>query len=268
MVQPRTASALTAVVLTLLTTASATTSAIAATADAPATATVVADWDKRTLTYRAAAGQANDLQVMDMPGGTETRRVAFNDEVPIQAGEPCTQPDPNDATRVVCELPADSPLLDDIRILLGDGDDGMFTDAPGVRLVDGGAGSDELHAHSAQVVLGGGGDDMLMGRVVMDGGDGMDHLMGDDGRQYLSGGRGDDHIEAYGGDDAVYAGSGEDHVSGGQGGDVILGGHDDDVLAGDEGADVLHGNHGDDTLHGGEGADRLVGGPGRDEVTQ
>ncbi|MDT0317778.1 calcium-binding protein [Streptomyces millisiae] len=221
-----------------------------ATESAEATATLVVDRGGRSITYRAAAGQVNDLQITDMPGGTDVRRIAFNDEVTINAGAPCAQPDPRDPTRVVCELPADSDAAGDIRVLLGDGDDAFFTNAPGVSVVHGGAGHDELHAHTSHTVLGGDGDDMLMGGVVMRGDAGMDHLMGDDRDQYLWGGSGDDHVEAYGGDDVVSADSGDDHVAAGEGDDVVFGGR------------------GDDMLDGGPGRDLLVGGPGDDEITR
>ncbi|MDT0343660.1 calcium-binding protein [Streptomyces litchfieldiae] len=242
--------ALSTTALTLLAIGSAITPASATGADADTTATITADWRGQSLIYRAGAGQANDLQIMDMPPSADVRRIAFNDEVPIRAGDNCTQPDPNDATRVVCELPANADLPGGIRVLLGDGDDQFFSDAPGVSTVHAGAGDDELHAHSARVVLGAGGDDMLMGGVVMDGGDGMDHLMGDYRDQYLWGGADNDHIEAFGGDDFVSAGSGDDHVDGG------------------EGDDVLSGGRGDDMIVGGPGTDRVWGGPGADEITE
>ncbi|GAB2869649.1 calcium-binding protein [Streptomyces mayteni] len=250
----RISSAGAATALALLTSATLTWPAAAAAATTGGTtggtATVGADRGRQSITFRAAPGQANDLQVMDMPGGGDVRRIAFNDEVPIRAGDHCAQPDPNDATRVVCELPADGPRSDSIKVLLGDGDDTAFTESPGVSVVDGGAGNDELHAHSAHTVIGGSGDDMLMGGVVMLAGDGMDHLMGDGRNQYLWGGAGDDHIEASGGDDIVYADSGDDHVDAGEGDDIVFGGR------------------GDDTLVGGPGTDRLWGGPGTDEITE
>ncbi|TDC27721.1 calcium-binding protein [Streptomyces sp. 8K308] len=273
MTPSRISPAVTVAALTLLATGSAIGPAVAAQTGRPseaaeATATLAVDRDGRSLTYRAAAGQANDLQITAMPGGPDVRRIAFNDEVTISAGAPCTQPDPGDPTRVVCELPADSAPADDIRVLLGDGDDAFFTVAPGVSVVQGGADDDELHAHSAHTVLGGDGDDMLMGGVVMRGDAGMDHLMGDDRDQYLWGGSGDDHVEAYGGDDVVSADSGDDHVVAGEGDDVVFGGRDDDMLMGEAGRDVLHGGSGDDTLDGGAGTDLLWGGAGTDEITQ
>ncbi|TDC74043.1 calcium-binding protein [Streptomyces hainanensis] len=257
-----------ATALALLTSAVVHGPAAAAGGTDGAAATVGADWSRQSITFRAAPGQANDLQVMDMPGGGDVRRIAFNDEVPIRAGDHCVQPDPNDATRVVCELPVDGPRPDTIKVLLGDGDDMAFTESPGVSVVDGGAGNDELHAHSAHTVVGGSGDDMLMGGVVMLGGDGMDHLMGDARNQYLWGGAGDDHIEASGGDDIVYADSGDDHVAAGDGDDIVFGGRGDDTLHGEAGDDLLSGDSGDDILVGGPGTDRLWGGPGNDEITE
>ncbi|HZG07276.1 MAG TPA: calcium-binding protein [Streptomyces sp.] len=230
----------------------------AAPAAADTAATISIDGDGRSVTHLAGSGQVNELQVTPMGAGTGVRRVAFNDEVPIRVGEQhCVQPDPNDATRVVCELPTADASSGEIRILLGDGDDEFFTDAPGVSVVHGGSGNDQLHAHSAHTVIGGQDDDMLMGGVVMHGGDGMDHLMGDDRGQVLTGGRGADHIEAHGGADTVHAGFGDDHVTGGSG---------DDFLSGGFGDDTVHGDSGNDTLLGGPGKDVLSGGPDTDTI--
>ena len=59
-----------------------------------------------------------------------------------------------DTTAVVCELPADSARPDRIDVLLGDGDDTIAAFTPGMNTVSGGAGDDELHAHTARTVLG------------------------------------------------------------------------------------------------------------------
>ncbi|MGP4111860.1 calcium-binding protein [Streptomyces sp. 4N509B] len=254
--QPRLVTTLSVTTLALLASGLATASASAQ--EAPAT--VSADWDSQSIAYLAADGQVNDLYVMSMGSVTEgSRRIGFNDEVPIQAGENCLYLDPSDDTFVVCELPTTSALPDDVQISLGDGDDYIFTSDPGVSVVDGGDGSDEMHAHSAKTIIGGAGDDMLMGGLVMLGGDGMDHLMGDDRDQELRGGRGMDHVEAFGGADVVYGNSGEDHVTGGRGDDVISGGPDNDTL---------YGNSGNDTIRGGGGDDTLSGGPDTDDVLQ
>ncbi|MFE3514106.1 calcium-binding protein [Streptomyces sp. NPDC059166] len=246
-----------AAVVTLLATGLAVTPAAAAPAATAAKAHVTADWATRSITFTAAAGQANDLHVVPMDQGDGIRRIGFRDSVPLEPGEHCAYLEPGSDTYVVCELPTGGSTPDRIDVLLGDGDDEIATSDPGVATVSGGPGDDILHAHTAHTVRGDAGDDMVMGRVVLDGGDGMDHLMGDDGDQRLWGGRGDDMIDAYGGADLVYAGQGDDHVMGGDGDDLLLGGPGDDTL---------HGEGGDDLVGGGPGKDVSEGGPGRDVV--
>ncbi|MER7700010.1 calcium-binding protein [Streptomyces sp. NPDC096095] len=250
-----------AVVVTLLATGLAAGLTAAPAAAAPTAtgqkARVGADWSRQSITFTAAAGQANDLHVVPMDRGDGARRIGFRDAVPLEPGDHCAYLEPGYDTYVVCELPTDRARPDRIDVFLGDRDDRIATSDPGVSTVRGGPGDDELHAHSAHTVRGDAGDDMVMGRVVLDGGDGMDHLMGDDGDQRLWGGRGDDMIDAYEGADVVYAGRGNDHVMGGDGDDVVLGGPGDDTL---------HGEDGDDLVVGGTGKDTVQGGPGRDLV--
>ncbi|MER5770210.1 calcium-binding protein [Streptomyces sp. NPDC001985] len=249
-----------AVAVALLATGLAVTPATAAPA-APATgvakARVSADWATQSIVFTAAAGQANDLHVIPRDLGDGVRRIGFRDAVPLQPGDHCAYLEPGDDSYVVCELPTGSPRPDRIDVFLGDRDDTIATSDPGVATVRGGTGDDTLHAHTAHTVRGDAGDDMVMGLAVLDGGDGMDHLMGDDSDQRLWGGRGDDMIEAYGGADVVHAGPGDDHAMGGDGRDVLLGG---------PGNDTLHGEGGDDLVSGGPGRDTLDGGPGRDIV--
>jgi Ca2+-binding RTX toxin-like protein len=235
-------------------------SGLAATpANAQSMTMVSADWDSQAIMYMAGEGQVNDLYVTALGIGEEVREIGFNDEVAIQPGDHCRYLDPEDDTFVVCELPTGGTAPDDIHVFLGDGDDGLFTNDPGVTAVHGGPGNDELHAHTARMVMGEEGDDMLMGADVLDGGDGMDHLMGDASDEELHGGRGDDMIDGYDGADTIYGNSGEDEVRAGRGHDLVSGGPDDDTL---------YGNSGNDIILGGPGADALSGGPGEDEVTQ
>ncbi|MGC4947076.1 calcium-binding protein [Streptomyces sp. DT224] len=231
-----------------------------ASAAVPATeakARVGADWETQSIVFTAAAGQTNDLSVYPMYTSDGIRRIGFRDVVPLAPGEHCAYAGAGDTTGVVCELPADRARPDRIDVFLGDGDDTVAAFTPGMNTVSGGAGDDELHAHTARTVLGDAGDDMVMGPGTLYGGDGMDHLMGDSENQRMWGGRGDDMIEGYGGDDTVYAGPGDDHVMGGDGRDIVFGGSGDDVV---------HGEGGDDFLCGGTGKDSLDGGDGRDIV--
>ncbi|MFH9606175.1 calcium-binding protein [Streptomyces sp. NPDC017448] len=241
-----------AAVVALLATGLAASPAVAAPA-AGGGARVGADWAKQSITFTAAPGQANDLHVVPMDRGDGVRRIGFRDAVPLRPGDHCTYLEPGVETYVVCELPTDRARPDRIDVLLGDGDDEIATSDPGVATVDGGPGDDTLHAHTAHTVRGGDGDDMVMGRVVLDGGEGMDHLMGDDGGQRMYGGRGGDMIEGYGGKDLVHAGPGDDHVMGGDGDDLLLGGPGDDMLHGEAGHDLIGGGPGEDTVDGGPG---------------
>ncbi|WP_049580406.1 calcium-binding protein [Streptomyces sp. SBT349] len=231
----------------LVATALAATPATAGSATAPAAISV--DWETRSLRYTAGEGQANDLYATWMGEGTGIRRIGFKDVVPIRIGDHCAYLDPADDTFVVCELPTGGSLPDDIRVSLGDGDDGFFTNDPGVSAVHGGPGHDDLHAHTAHLVTGGDGDDMLMGGVVMEGGAGMDHLVGEGTDETFFGGPGDDMIEGYGGADTVLGSSGDDEITGGDGDDALFGGLGDDTLSGDGGRDLI------------------LGGPGRDRIT-
>ncbi|MFJ9624325.1 calcium-binding protein [Streptomyces sp. NPDC101181] len=239
--------------IALLATGLATGPAVAAPTPSEGGARVGADWSKQSITFTAAPGQVNDLHVVPMDEGDGVRRIGFRDSVPLQPGDHCTYLEPGVDTYVVCELPTGSARPDRIDVFLGDGDDEIATSDPGVATVSGGPGDDTLHAHTAHTVRGDEGDDMVMGRVVLDGGEGMDHLMGDDGDQRMWGGEGDDMIEGSGGADFVHAGPGDDHVMGGDGDDLLIGGSGDDLLHGEAGNDVLIGGPGRDTAEGGPG---------------
>ncbi|CAM5330461.1 calcium-binding protein [Streptomyces atroolivaceus] len=245
-----------AVAVTLFTAGLAVGPAVAATAT-EAKARVGADWATQSIVFAAAAGQTNNLNIFSMYTSDGIRRIGFSDVVPLEPGDHCAYSRAEDTTSVVCELPADSPRPDRIDVSLSDGNDTIAAFTPGIGTVSGGPGDDELHAHTAHMVLGGAGNDMVMGPAALHGGDGTDHLMGDSGNQQMWGGRGDDMIEGYGGDDTVHAGPGDDHAMGGDGRDVILGG---------PGNDTLDGEGGDDLVCGGTGKDTLEGGPGRDVV--
>ena len=252
----RNRAAVSAVAVTLFTAGLAIGPAAAATA-AEAKSRVGADWATQSIVFTAAAGQTNNLNIFSMYTSDGIRRIGFSDVVPLEPGDHCAYSRAEDTTSVVCELPADSPRPDRIDVFLRDGNDTIAAFTPGIGTVSGGPGDDELHAHTARTVLGGTGNDMVMGPAALHGGDGMDHLMGDSGNQQMWGGRGDDMIEGYGGDDTVHAGPGDDHAMGGDGRDIVLGG---------AGNDTLDGEGGDDFVCGGTGKDALEGGPGRDIV--
>ncbi len=209
--------------------------------------TVGADWSGlvRTVTFEGGP-EANDLHVFPMDTGAEVRRVGFRDVVPIVPGPHCAHVTPGDATFVACELPVGGGLAESVRVRLGAGDDAAVTSEDAVTLVQGGEGDDELHAHTAELVLGEGGDDMLMGNGVLFGGDGDDHLMGQPIDEVFHGGPGDDMIEGWDGRDLAYGDAGDDHISGGEGDDVLVGGPGDDMISGDGGRDIVIGRPGND----------------------
>jgi Ca2+-binding RTX toxin-like protein len=251
------ATAATAAVVLLATALAAGPAAAAPGATGEVKARVGADWATGVVVFTAAEGQTNDLHVIPMDHGAGTRQIGFRDQVPLEPGDHCAYLEPGNDTFVVCELPTGSDRSERIDVFLGDGDDMIVTSDPAVGTVRGGTGDDTLHAHTAHTVRGDAGDDMVMGRSVLDGGAGADHLMGDDGDQWMTGGRGDDLIEAYGGEDRAYGGPGDDRALGGPGDDLLLGGPGDDTL---------HGEEGDDLIGGGPGKDTAEGGPGRDIV--
>lgn len=121
-------------------------------------------------------------------------------------------------------------------------------------------------------ILGGLGDDLLMG------GRAGDYLAGLDGNDTIHADAGDD--TAYGGDggDLIYAGPGDDWLEGGAGGDTLVAGQGDDslfggadadrLIAGATGFDLLDGGEGGDLLtsHSTDGGDTFLGGTGDDTI--
>ncbi|MCW3009608.1 MAG: calcium-binding protein, partial [Solirubrobacterales bacterium] len=96
---------------------------------------------------------------------------------------------------------------------------------------------------SADLLLGGGGDDLLRGLG------GNDHLEGEAGNDLLLGGTGDD---------VLHGRTGNDRLDGDVGDDLLEGGRGRDRLRGGPGRDRLNGGIDDDRLHGGKGNDILV----------
>jgi Ca2+-binding RTX toxin-like protein len=142
----------------------------------------------------------------------------------------------------------------------GEGDNVL----PDVEVVVGGAGNDVLigSAEEVNALLGGGGND-----VVRDGGGEIDLLFGERGNDLLVGGAGTDDMVGGAGNDRLLGGAGPDLLRGGAGRDTLGGGGGDDFLRGGPGRDVLAGGAGDDELEARDGErDRVVGGPGRDEA--
>jgi len=80
------------------------------------------------------------------------------------------------------------------------------------------------------------------------------------------GGSGDDLLVGSPGGDTLNGGAGVDEIRGGGGDDSVGGGDGDDRVLGEAGADIVSGGAGDDTLDGGAGPDRFYGDGGVDSV--
>lgn len=244
--------------------------------------------DETTVSWRAAPGERNDLDVtIELP-----RTVVLRDAAgPITAGDGCLAR--ADGSAACAGLNADLRL----HLDAGDGDDAVraTVDAVGVAYAAGGPGDDTLAVDGAIAVLDGGrGDDRLSGSDGYDqltGGEGDDELRGGDGPDLLSGGLGDDLVDGGAGDcdRALYerrddmrvdlrAGTGGhgaerdrivavERISSARGDDRILGSDRADTLSGGiRGSDLLDGRGGDDVLFG-NGVTRVMrGGAGDDRI--
>lgn len=93
-----------------------------------------------------------------------------------------------------------------------------------------------------------------------------DLIQGGPGVEGLLGHAGDDCLEGAGGNDGLSGGTGVDRLSGGKGRDELDGSAGSDRLGGGKGRDTLDGGPGADRLSGGKGRDRLLGGPGADRI--
>jgi Ca2+-binding RTX toxin-like protein len=253
-----------------------------------------------TLTFTAAGGEANDLQV------TRTAtRVVFQElgGLAITSAEPaCTG---SGSPELSCAIAAIPPgAVTGVAVGLGDlGDrltagplgtlsveaDGMdgadrldASDQTGYALLLGGSGGDQLLAGLAESDLdGGAGDDVLTGAPA---GALTSYFMGSapDGADAIHGGAGVDvaeyvaranplRLSADGVADDGEPGEGDaidqavEGLRGGAGADVIVAsGLVDAELSGHAGSDQLTGGAGDDALFGGEGDDTMSGNGGDD----
>jgi hypothetical protein len=238
----------------------------AAAAPAPA-ATVSAD---EAVSFRAAPGERNRLQVSEEPG----RIVLVDPGARFTARRPCRR---EGAHRASCPGGGE----DTIDVHLGD-----RADRAGMSL-----------QYLGWTVHGGRGDDVLTGNF------GSDTLYGDRGRDILRGGPGSDSLHAGSGRDRVYGGPGSDTLYDDRSklptsGDVFVGGPNDSTWNGGPGDVVSYAGRrvpldldltrtpvnrsgegdrfrGIESLRGGRGNDRIAGtsatnwlegGPGHDRV--
>lgn len=231
------------------------------------------DEDGTTITYSAAAGEANKLDVKVMG---QTAEISDPGAGSITPGANCQPVNPK---RVTCTTTRQE--IEAFVATLLDGND-TFSASGVFTRVEAGPGNDELNGgEDSDVFDGGGGTDTLRGNG------GIDSLTDGD----TSGAANKDTLDGGSGDDsAVYekrtaqvvvdladnSGDGEagendtliaiDSASGGSGNDVIRGTDGINGLAGGAGNDELDGRGHDDLLVGEEGNDTLIGGPGRDDL--
>ncbi len=177
--------------------------------------------------------------------GTEMTVTEGTDTVTLQN---LTMPARNSFSRVVINAGKGN---DWVRIRELDG-------VPGVVLeVNGQEGADHILA-----------DNVRLGdvRLIADGGEDNDELLGSRERDTLLGGDGDDTIDGADGDDSLRGNAGQDSVQGGAGNDSLFGDDGNDSLRGGDGDDVLDGGINNDHLLGNDGNDTLLGGVGRDTL--
>lgn len=113
---------------------------------------------------------------------------------------------------------------------------------------DGAPGEGDNVGSDVEELLGGSGDDTIVGD------DGPQRLNGSSGDDTISGGGGDDYIDGDDGDDALSGDAGDDRVEGDDHSDEVTGGTGADELVGDDAG----GTSGLDTMHARDGEGDLV----------
>jgi Ca2+-binding RTX toxin-like protein len=136
---------------------------------------------------------------------------------------------------------------------------------------DGEPGEGDNVLRDVEIVVGGSGDDELIGSAGpingLFGGPGRDRIEGLGGNlDLLFGGRDEDLLLGGRGDDGLFTGPGNDVAVGDVGADGLFGGRGGDRLVAGRGRDVVDGGSGDDVVRGGPQPDHVYGGTGRDRV--
>lgn len=149
-------------------------------------------------------------------------------------------------------------------IILGGGDDVLITrtGSKGPDTVCGGAGDDAINSGSgADLVFGNDGSDTVIGEK------GGDRVYGGLGNDLVRSGRGVDRV--YGGDDddSIFTDAGKDWIDAGSGDDTVFGqdGREKAIRGGD-GDDLIDTGAGGETVYGGSGADYIRGRDGSDVI--
>jgi Ca2+-binding RTX toxin-like protein len=208
------------------------------------------------LTYTAAAGEANDLTLVE--DGPDLVLTDTGASALPRSLKGCTAAPVAVGVSARCVM--SGPVI--IHLNLGDGDDHILADMllPRFALdVDAGPGDDSIEPGDGNDrIVGGEGDDTLYG------GYGNDQVLGQAGDDYVNGSPGADVVDGGGGFDFVLGDAGADRLIGGGDIDYLFGSGGNDVLEGGPGPDYLDAGGGDDTLLGAAGDDELNGGAGSD----
>jgi Ca2+-binding RTX toxin-like protein len=182
------------------------------------------------LEITAGGGEVNSMTVALTGDG-----YTIADSAGMTDSDPECGPDQSDPNAVDCTTAGVTSL----RIVLGDGNDGVTLNLATPVTMIGGTGNDTL--------LGGSGPDTLI----------AENAAGDTstGSNVLEGRGGDDVMEGGGGGDSMDGGDGNDQVDAGGGNDTVLGQAGDDEL--DPGPGPQGGSSDSDQMAGGEGFDEV-----------
>jgi len=158
-----------------------------------------------------------------------------------------------------------------VGVNTGDDDDRIDISAlvTGRITVNAGAGRDDIRISTPE-------NEALVTYLssTLNGGDGIDSILGSIRSDIISGGLGGDTLLGLGGDDTIYGevknGVGDDEtdkIDGGEGNDQIWGNAGNDIIVGGDGNDTIRGGRGDDRISGDDGIDRIFGDGGDDNIS-
>jgi Ca2+-binding RTX toxin-like protein len=214
-------------------------------ATAPAAHAATARKSGDTITYTAAAGEANQLTITQAGGDVVLDESSASITITDGGGCPIT------AGNARCPQAGVTKIV----VNLDDRDDRLFPF--------------DVTVLSPVTATGGSGNDTLFGTQqpdTIDGGDGSDSLHSLSGDDTLTGGAGNDQFDGGDGKDTISGGPGADSFEGNQGPDVLNGEAGNDNFFDGDGDDIVDGGDGDDSVSYGSGADTYSGGPGYDYV--
>lgn len=200
---------------------------VLAAAPAAEALTVVRDGD--TIRIDAAAGEGNEVAVLDAAGMLRVTEGNNGTTATIVPGGGCAA---SVANSVDCGV---APTVTSVVANLGDMDDTFGSSLPGRP-------------------------------VIADAGSGNDGLAGGDSADQLTGGLGTDQVQGSTGNDTIDGGEGTDILVPGTGDDTTFGGPSQDIIFEEGGDNTISGGPGDDVFITGRGRDDQDGGPGDDQL--